>query len=73
MYSDEEYYENLGITEYDLDLAEEFERLFPPEPSDEDIELYMEALAEKYSDLTKIGDSLNYHNNRHQSYIRNIN
>ena len=50
MYSDEEYYENLGITEYDLDLAEEFERLFPPEPSDEDIELYMEALAEKYSD-----------------------
>lgn len=50
MYSDEEYYENLGITEYDLDLAEEFERLFPPEPTDEELELYMDALAEKYSD-----------------------
>ena len=49
MYSDEEYYENLGITEYDLQLVEEYERLFP-EPTDEDIELYMEALAEKYSD-----------------------
>ena len=41
MYSDEEYYENLGITEYDLDLAEEFERLFPPEPTDEELELYI--------------------------------
>ena len=42
MYYDEEYYEALGITEYDLQLVEEYERLFPPEPSDEDIELYME-------------------------------
>lgn len=49
MYSDEEYYEALGITEYDLDLAEEFERLFP-EPTDEELELYMDALVEKYSD-----------------------
>lgn len=50
MYYDEEYYENLGITEWDLKMAEEYEKLFPPEPTDEEIELYMEALAEKYSD-----------------------
>ena len=50
MYSEEEYYEHLGITEYDLQLVDEYERLFPPEPTDEEIELYMEALAEKYSD-----------------------
>ena len=50
MYYDDTYYEDLGITEYDLKIVDEYERLFPPEPSDEDIELYMEALAEKYSD-----------------------
>ena len=50
MYYDDTYYEDLGITEYDLKIVDEYEMLFPPEPSDEDIELYMEALAEKYSD-----------------------
>ena len=42
MYSDEKYSEDLGITEYDLKIVDEYERLFPPEHSDEDIELYME-------------------------------
>jgi len=42
MYYDDTYYEDLGITEYDLKIVDEYERLFPPEPSDEDIELYME-------------------------------
>lgn len=46
MYSDEEYYENIGISEYDLQLVEEYERLFP-EPTDEELELYMDALVEK--------------------------
>ena len=50
MYPDEEYYEAYGITQHNLKLIDEYERLFPREPSDEDIELYMEALAEKYSD-----------------------
>ena len=36
MYHDDIYYENLRITEYNLELAEEFERLFPLEPFDEE-------------------------------------
>jgi hypothetical protein len=50
MYSDEEYYEAYGITEDILQLVDEYERLFQPEPTDEELELYMDALVEKYSD-----------------------
>ena len=69
MYYDDTYYEDLGITEYDLQLVEEYERLFP-EPTDEDIELYMENSLKNIVIMTKIRDSLNYHNNHHQSHTK---
>ena len=53
MYYDEEYYEAHGITQDFLRLVDKYEMLFPPEPNYEEIELYMEALAEKYSDCNE--------------------